>query len=252
MTERISLYVIAKNEESKIARCILSAKGLVSEVIVVDAYSKDKTAQVAKEFGAVVYQRMFDGFSNQKSFALSKVSSPWALNLDADEALSPELLEEIRQAVADGTYAGYKLSFSNYFLGKRMKHSGLNKEKHLRLVRTDQAHYDGGLVHEGLKVDGAVGCLKNPIRHYSYDNIENYFRKFNKYTSLAAQQMNRNGRRFCLAFVLATVPLEFLKRYVLKLGLLDGMRGFLWALFSSFYVFVKYMKLWALQQKDAK
>ena len=252
MSERITLFIIAKNEDSKIGRCITSTKGLVSEVVVVDAFSKDKTVQVAQDLGAVVYQRAFDGFASQKNFALSKVNSPWALNLDADETLSPALKEEIRTITQDTSYAGFHIPFSNYFLGKKMNFSGFNKEHHLRLVRTDLSHYEGGLVHEGLKVKGKLGRLKNPICHYSYDNIESYFRKFNKYTSLAAQQMNRNGRKFSLLFVLVTIPFEFLKRYVLKLGFLDGMRGFLWSTFSAYYVFVKYMKLWLLQQKDYK
>lgn len=252
MKERISLFIIAKNEESKIAKCIASAKDLVSEVIVVDAYSKDKTAEIAARAGALVFQRAFDGFTTQKNYALSKVSSPWALNLDADEMLSDQLKEQIRQVLPNTRHSGFNILFSNFFLGKQMKHSGLNHEYHLRLVRTNKAHYEGGLVHEGLKVDGTLGTLEAPIRHYSYDSIESYFRKFNKYTTLAAQQMYQNGRKFCFLAVLLTIPFEFLKRYVLKLGILDGIHGFLWASFSSFYVFVKYMKLWALKQKDCK
>ena len=250
VAERISLFVITRNEEAKIGRCIASAKDLVSEVIVVDAYSKDRTLEIAAKAGAQVFRRAFDGFTTQKNFALSKVSSPWALNLDADETLSPELKEQIRTALKDTSHSGFNIAFSNYFLGKRMKHSGLNHEYHIRLVRTNKAHYEGGLVHEGLKVKGTIGTLKAPIRHYSYDTIESYFRKFNKYTSLAAQQMHKNGRRFSLLFVLITIPFEFIKRYILKLGFLDGLRGFLWSSFSAFYVFVKYMKLWALSQKD--
>lgn len=250
MSERISLFIIAKNEESKITQCILSAKDLVSEIIVVDGFSEDKTVQVAKSLGAKVYQRTFDGFASQKNFALSKVGSAWALNLDADERLTPQLCEEIRRTVQNTRHAGFMIPFSNYFLGKRMKYSGLNKEQHLRLVRTDKAEYEGGLVHEGLKVSGSMGCLKGHIQHYSYDSIEAYFTKFNKYTSLAARQMYKNGRRFCLFPVLLTIPFEFFKRYLLKLGFLDGMRGFIWASFSAFYVFVKYAKLWALQQQD--
>ena len=249
MKERISLFIIAKNEESKIGQCIASAKDLVSEIVVVDAYSKDKTAEIAARAGALVFQRAFDGFTTQKNYALSKVSSPWALNLDADETLSKELKEQIRQLLPTTKHAGFNILFSNFFLGKRMKHSGLNHEYHVRLVRTNQAHYEGGLVHEGLKVKGSIGTINAPVCHYSYDSIESYFRKFNKYTTLAAQQMHKNGRKFCLLAVLITIPFEFLKRYVLKLGFLDGMRGFLWASFSSFYVFVKYMKLWALKQK---
>ena len=83
-----------------------------------------------------------------------------------------------------------------------------------------------------------------------YNSIESYFAKFNEYTTLSARQMYANGRHFHLLAVLARLPLEFFKRYILKLGLLDGMRGFLWATFSTYYVLVKYMKLWALQQQN--
>ena len=131
-----------------------------------------------------------------------------------------------------------------------MRFSGLNKEKHLRLVRTAQANYVGGLVHEGLEVTGPLGTLKNPINHFSYDTIESYFDKFNKYTTLAATQLYQNGKKFCLLKVLCTLPFEFIKRYVLKLGFLDGMRGLFWASFSTYYVYVKYAKLWQLEQAE--
>ncbi len=251
-TPRITLFIIAHNEESKIAKCILSARGLVHEVVVVNGMSKDKTALVCRELGAQVYDRAFDGFANQKNFALAQVTSDWALNLDADETLSPALKEEIARVIQTTDCAGFDIPFCNYFLGKKMRFSGLNKETHLRLVRTQKAKYVGGLVHEGLQVDGKIGRLQNPINHYSYDTIETYFNKFNKYTSLAAEQMYQNGRRFSLAFVLVTIPFEFIKRYVLKLGLLDGLRGLLWASFSAFYVFVKYAKLWQLQEQNEK
>lgn len=245
---RISLFIIARNEAARIGACMESAKGVVSEVVVIDGNSTDNTAQLCKEMGAQVFTRTFDGFANQKNFALSKVTGEWALNLDADERLSPTLKEEILRAVQNPQIAGYYLPFCNYFLGKKMRFSGLNKEKHLRLVRTQKSHYVGGLVHEGLEVDGALDTLKNPVNHFSYDTIEAYFTKFNTYTSLAARQLHQNGRRFSLLRVVFTLPFEFIKRYVLKLGFLDGIRGLFWASFSTYYVYVKYAKLWQLEQ----
>lgn len=247
---RITLFIIAKNEAHRIAACIQSAQDLVSEVVVVDAHSADNTAQICKDLGAHVFEREFDGFTNQKNFALSKATGQWALNLDADERLSPQLKEEILTAVQDEKTAGYYLPFCNYFLGKKMRFSGLNKEKHIRLVRTGQARYVGGLVHEGLEVNGPLKTLRYPVNHFSYDTIEAYFTKFNKYTTLAAQQMHQSGHRFCGMRVFFTLPFEFCKRYVLKLGFLDGMRGLLWASFSTYYVYIKYMKLWQLEQAD--
>ena len=243
---RISLFIIAKNEEKNIQKCILSARDIVHEIIVVDGFSRDKTPQLAKELGAQVYRRRFDGFTNQKNFALSKVNAEWALNLDADERLTPELRKEIEQILPNTHFAGFHIPFANYFLGKKMRFSGLSGETHIRLVRTRKAKYVGGLVHEGLEVKGPLGKLKSPINHFSYDTIDTYFHKFNKYTTLAAQQMHSNGKRFSLLKLLFILPFEFAKRYVLKLGILDGVRGLFWASFSTFYVFVKYAKLWQI------
>ncbi len=247
-TPRISLFIIAKNEAPRIAACIASAKEVVNEIVVIDGNSTDGTAALCQELGAQVYTREFDGFANQKNFALSKVTGQWALNLDADERLSPALKEEILRAVNNPQVSGYYLPFCNYFLGKKMRFSGLNKEKHLRLVCTQKARYVGGLVHEGLEVNGPLATLKNPVNHFSYNTIEDYFTKFNKYTTLAAQQLHQNGRRFSWVRVIFTLPFEFIKRYVLKLGFLDGTRGLFWASFSTYYVYVKYAKLWQLEQ----
>ena len=248
VSPRITLFIIAKNEAHRIAPCILSARDIVHEIVVVDANSSDDTARVCKNLGAQVYKREFDGFANQKNFALSNVTNEWALNLDADERLTPELKKEILRILPNTHFAGFHIPFCNYFLGKKMRFSGLNKETHIRLVRTRKANYVGGLVHEGLDVKGAMGKLKNPINHFSYDTIDTYFNKFNKYTTLAAQQMYANGKRFSLIKLLFTLPFEFIKRYVIKLGILDGIRGLLWASFSTFYVFVKYAKLWQMQK----
>lgn len=99
MTANLTVFIIAKNEENNIRKCILSVKELTSEVIVVDSESSDRTVQIAKEAGAEVYIRPFDHFSGQKSFAFGKVRTPWALNLDADETLTPQLCEEIRRVL---------------------------------------------------------------------------------------------------------------------------------------------------------
>lgn len=247
---KISLFIIAKNEADKIAACIESAKSLVSDIVVVDSGSTDNTASVCRQLGARVYDHAFEGFTQQKNFALSQVNTEWALSLDADETLTPELAEEIRQAVQTPDIDGYELPRINDFLGKRMTHGGLKKEYILRLARTNKAKYEGGLVHEKLVVTGATRKLNNVFVHYSYPTIESYFEKFNKYTTLAAQTMYQNGKKFHLVKVLLTIPFEFFRRYILKAGFLDGLRGLVWASFSAFYVFVKYIKLWYLWERN--
>ena len=242
----ISLFIIAKNEGDKLEACIESAKAICSEIIVCDSGSTDNTVEVAEKCGAKVIQHEFIGFADQKNFALDACTGKWALSLDADEILTKELAEEIA-AIPDNTeFNGFDIHRVNYFLGGRMNHSGLNNEYILRLIRIGSGRYRDVLVHEGLEINGKITRLNNEMLHYSYADLENYFNKFNKYTSFAARDLVAKGRKFSLLGTLFRLPFEFLKRYVLKLGFLDGIRGFIWASCSTFYVFVKYIKLWTL------
>ncbi len=245
----ISLFIITKNEGDKIRTCIESAKDLVKEVIVVDSNSEDNTVAEAEAAGAKVYQYEFKGFAAQKNYALSKCTSKWALSLDADEVLTPELVKEIQELPEEPSVNGYELLRVNYFLGGRMNYSGLDKEYILRLVKKEGSKYKDVLVHESLEVDGPSKRLNGSMLHYSYSDLETYFDKFNKYTSLAAQDLYNQKRRFSLLGTVLRLPFEFFKRYILKRGFRDGIRGFIWSTISTFYVFIKYIKLWDLYRR---
>ena len=123
----ITLFIITKNEASHIATCIRSAKNLVQDIVVLDSFSTDNTVQICRDLGARVYQQPFENFTKQKNDALAKVTTEWALSLDADETLTAELAEEIRQAVSNPDYDGYKLPRVNNFLGRRMYQAALKK-----------------------------------------------------------------------------------------------------------------------------
>ncbi|MBO4675476.1 MAG: glycosyltransferase family 2 protein [Elusimicrobiaceae bacterium] len=248
-TARLSLFVITKNEEKNIAKCILSARNIVNEIIVVDSFSQDKTALICRDLGAIVFEHKFENFTQQKNFALSKVSGNWALSLDADETLTPQLADEIKQAITSGQYDGYQLARVNNLWGKQMHHSGLKKEFLVRLVRTKNAKFTGGLVHEKLNVTGKVGHLKNVFEHHPYDSIEMYLQKLNHHTTLAAKTMYQNGKCFSAILTVARIPFDFSKRYFFQLGFLDGWRGFVWAALSAFEPFVESTKLWLLERK---
>lgn len=252
MAEKLSLALIAQNEAHDLPVCLQSCEGLVCEIALVDNFSDDDTAKIAKSKNAIVKQQKFENFTDQKNTALSLCTNEWILHLDPDEKLSPELKQEIADLLESGKindFDAYNISYTNYFLGKKMSHSGLNNEKHIRLFRKSKSLFEGGKVHEGIVVNGKTGVLKGKIIHNSYPDLDEYFDKFNRYTTLAAEKMMAQGIKFSLLRV-AAVPFEFLKRYVIKLGFLDGYAGFVWACVSSFYVFVKYTKLWSLTRKN--
>ena len=246
---KISLVMIAKNEEKNIAKSLESVKGLVSEIIVVDSGSTDNTNKVAQSYGAKIFKRPFDNFSAQKNYALSLSLNEWVLHLDADEVLSQELKEEIKKIMEAPEYDGYILTRENFFLGRKMKYSGIAKEDRLRLAKKSLSKYVGGIIHEELVVNGKTGKLNNVFYHYTCQNLDGYFNKFEQYTTFGALKMLDKNKKAKIVDIIFRPPLEFIKRYILKLGFLDGFEGFVWAVLGSYYSFAKYMKLYLLQNK---
>lgn len=246
----ISLVMITKNEEKNITKSLESVKDLVNEIIVVDSGSSDNTISIAQSFGAKVSKRTFDSFSNQKNYALSLASNEWVLHLDADEVLSNELVNEIKQLINNTNCSGFMLARTNFFLGRQMKYSGLDKEYRLRLAKKSLSKYIGGIIHEELIVEGEVKKLKNVFYHYTCETLKNYFSKFEQYTTFGAIKMLEKNKKARTIDIIFRPPLEFMKRYILKFGFLDGFQGFVWAAFGAFYTFVKYIKLWELRSKE--
>lgn len=240
---KISLVMITKNEEKNIANSLKSVVDLVDEMVIVDSGSDDKTVEIAKQFGAVIKERTFDSFSNQKNYALSLASNEWVLHLDADEIISEALKEEIKNTLENTEYDAFYLSRNNFFLGRQMKHAGLAVEKRMRLAKKSLSKYTGGLIHEELVVNGKAGFMKNTFEHHPYRNLDNFFSKFDQYTTLGAMKMYQRNKEFHISDVVFRPVLEFAKRYVFRLGFLDGFEGFIWAVLGTFYVFVKYIKL---------
>ena len=245
----VSLVMIVKNEEKNLAKCLNSVENLVDEIVIVDSGSTDKTIEIAKTFGAKIFKREFDSFSNQKNYALSIATNEWVLHLDADEVLSKELVEEIKFVIINTKLDGFYLIRTNFFLGKQMKYSGINKEYRLRLAKKSVSKYVGGIIHEELIVNGKVGKLKNIMIHNSYPTISSYFNKLEQYTTLGAKKLLETNKKAKVIDIVFKPPFEFIKRYILKCGFLDGIRGFIWAVLYAFYTFIKYIKLWEFCSK---
>jgi glycosyltransferase involved in cell wall biosynthesis len=244
----ISAVIITLNEEANIEACLESVTW-AREIVVVDAESSDRTREIALRFTREVHERKWEGYSQAKAFAISKATSEWVLSLDADERATPELKKEIESLPEAPGVEGYMVPIRPLFLGRWIKHCGWYPGYKLRLFRKESAAMTPRKLHEGIRVKGPVGKITNPLLHYAYPTVRSYFRKFSKYTDLAALELYEQGKR-ASAFDIALRPLfSFLKMYLFKLGFLDGLEGLVLCVFSSLYVHVKYVKLRELADK---
>jgi len=254
-TATLSVVIITYNEEANLGHALESVEGLVrdsgGEIVVVDSGSTDGTAEIARSFGAKVFAHPWDGFAAQRNWALEQATSEWVLPLDADEVVTPELAEEIRQALASGRQVnGYWLARKNHFLGRWMRHGGFYPDPKLRLFRRGAGQFENRLVHEPLQVSGPTASLREPLIHNAYPTLEGYIQHMNHYSSLGAQMARNEGYRGLMLLDVALRPLAtFAYNYVVRLGFLDGREGLLLHLYHAVYVSWKYAKLWELGRK---
>lgn len=242
----ISATIITLNEQDYIQNAIESVKSLAEEIIVVDSGSKDKTVEIAKKLGAKVFIRAFDNFANQKNFAVSKSTNDWIISLDADEEIPLNLSEEIKKAVMNQEFVAFLIPRRNFILGKEIKHSWWSPDMHIWLWRKDKGKWIGD-VHEELEVGGKVGKLKNAKLHFQSKSISEFMEGNELYSLILAKSLFRKGVRFSLLRLFWDPVLEFLIRFVYKLGFLDGLRGFVLAYLMAIYKVTVLIKIYELQ-----
>jgi len=247
-TPGISATVITFNEEQNIRDCLESI-AWVDEIIVIDAFSTDTTVAICRQYTDNVLQRQWPGHVLQKQFALEQARGQWILSLDADERLSPEAAAEIRQKAVDGGSAadGFMFPRQSFYLGRWIRHGGWYPDRKLRLVRRGRGRWTGDDPHDKLVVEGTTEQCSGKIYHYVYRDIAQQLKTVDSFSRITAAQWRREGMPARVLPMVVKPPLKFLETYVWKRGFLDGMPGFIIAMISSYYVFLKYAKLWELQ-----
>ncbi len=241
----ISLVVITLNEEQNIARCIQSVPW-AAEVIVVDSGSQDKTIEIAKSFGAKVVQQEFLGFRKQKQLATDLAQNDWVLSLDADEALSPKLSQEILDNFDHLTKDGYFMPRLSFHLGKWIRHGGWYPDLQLRLFNKNKCQWVGGQVHEKVECKNA-GYFKNDIHHFVFRDLAHQVQTNNRYSTLGAQELFQQKKRYSFFKLILKPVSKFIETYILKLGFLDGHAGFVISIGAAYSVFLKFAKLRELE-----
>ncbi len=215
-----------------------------------DSGSTDGTAELAKSLGARVETRPFSNFADQKNAAVALATRPWVLSLDADEILSADLQQDIARVTSDPTTkeSAFKLCRRLVFLGRKLRF-GKSTDRPLRLFRRDLGTFKSEIHEQVVLREGATGQLNGELLHYSYDDLTDYFGRFNVYTSRVAENHRRLGHSMPPGLFHVLRPwTEFFSRYFLRLGFLDGYPGYTYALISSVYTYVKYAKLKELQR----
>jgi len=247
---KISGCIITYNEEDRIEDALKSLEGVVDEIVVVDAFSKDRTPSIVQSYGVRFFQREWDGYASQKNFAISQAKYPWILSIDADERLSEKLKEEIikiKEGEPDSD--GFAFKRKTFYLGKWIKHSGWYPDKKIRLFRKNSAYWEGDFVHEKLVFNGKVKNLEGELLHYSYRNLSDHILRIERYSTLSAQKMDKEGEKSSYFKIFFLPLLTFFRDFILKGGFLDGIHGLIISLFSSYYVFLKFAKLYEIQRE---
>jgi glycosyltransferase involved in cell wall biosynthesis len=239
----ISATIITFNEAVNIERVIHSLT-CADEIIVVDSGSSDDTRQIATRAGARVVDHPWEGFAAQKNFASRQASNDWILSLDADE----ELNADAQAAVVnwkdyEPAANGYRFARRARYLGRWILHSGWYPDYKVRLFDRRRAEWRGPYVHESVVVEGSVDTLPGEILHYTCDSLEEHRQRIEFYTGLAAREMFDHGERAGVWRRLLGPPGVFLNSYILRMGVLDGMPGFLIAWMAARYVSRKYARL---------
>jgi glycosyltransferase involved in cell wall biosynthesis len=248
---QISVYIIAYNEAQKVRATIESVRW-ADEIIVVDSWSTDGTAEIATQMGARVVQVNFNGFGALRNHAIAACSHDWIFSLDADERCTPAVAAEIKAiTVSDAALDVYWTPRRNYFMGRWIKHSGWYPNyRQPQLFRKKAMSYDFKPVHEGYVLHTAkpIGHMENAIWQFPFKNMAEVMHKANRYSSLGAEKIKH--KRISMGSALVHGLWSFFKHYVFKLGFLDGWPGFVIALGNFEGTFYRYAKALEMQKTE--
>jgi len=243
---KITAIIPTFNEESNI-QSALDSVSFADEIIVIDSFSTDNTLEIVKNTDAILLQRNFDNFSNQKNFAIRKASNDWIFLLDADETINQGLQEEVLRSVnSTSKYSAFYIYRNFFFKSKKLTFSGWQRDKVIRLFRRGNCKYKGK-VHEEISTEGEIGFLSKKIDHYSYKGYNQYKEKLRGYARLQAEELLVKGQ-FITPYHLFIKPIvRFFIQFFIKFGFLDGIQGFIISWVHAFGVWRRYVEVLKLK-----
>jgi glycosyltransferase involved in cell wall biosynthesis len=242
---KISVAIITLNEERNIGRCLESVQEIADDVIVVDSFSTDLTKEICKKYGARFVPHQWEGYVEQKNVASGLAYYDFVLSLDADEALSAELIDSLKKVKENFLADAYSMNRLTNYCGKWIRHSGWYPDRKLRLFDRRKGKWEGLIIHEELKMKqgSTVEHLKGDILHYSFYTVEEHKRQSEKFTTLGAEADFKKGKKAPWYKIWFGPVVKFKQAYIFKLGFLDGKAGFTISYLSALATYNKYRKL---------
>lgn len=250
----LSAVIITRNEEANIGRCLNSLQ-FCDEIVLVDSGSVDRTVEIARQYTDKVYTRPWAGFAKQKNEAVLLARNRWVLSIDADEVVPLALQVEIQALFKTGgqaRYAAFSMPRKTIHFGRWIRYGGWYPNRLVRLFDRDNGQWQGEELHERWVTAGVQGGLSEPLEHYSFSGLEDQVARNNEYSSLGALKLQREGKRFKWLRLFTKPISKFLETYVLKKGFLDGYPGLIISISAAYSVFLKWAKLWELQNAREK
>lgn len=247
----LSAVIITYNEANHIGACITSLQGIADEILVVDSFSTDATPDICRQLQVRFIQHPFEGYVEQKNFALWQAKHHFILSVDADEQLSEELRQSILAVKQHKQYDAYFCNRLNNYCGKWIRHGAWYPDRKLRLWNRQIGNWGGNNPHDKVILQAGVktGKLSGDLLHYTVTSIARHIGQINKFTSIRAEDMFQKGVKPGFYHLYLKPVVSFIKSYLLKLGFLDGYYGFVISLNSAYAVFLRYAKLKELWHK---
>jgi len=249
----LSVAIVSLNEEANLGRTLESVKW-ADEIVVVDSGSSDRTCEIARQYGAKVVVEPWRGYAAQKNFAIEHCTKTWVLSLDADEEISSDLAQEIRNVISDpNAMDGYRMPRLNLFLGRELRHGGFYPDPKLRLFRRGMGFVTGRDPHDRVELrnvsQNRIGRFRSPMVHYTYPTLYLYLEHMNRYSTVWNEVEGAKPQDFSLNAIVLRPVATFIYNYFIRLGFLDGREGLLLHLYHAGYVSWKYAKAWELSHK---
>ena len=250
---KLSAVIITFNEEKNIERCIESLRGVSDEILVVDSFSTDATKKICTQQEVRFLEHPFTDYVSQKNYATHQACYDHILSLDADETLDKTLQQSISNIKQNYQADAYIFNRLNNYCGKWIYHCGWYPDRQLRLFNRHRGLWAGGHVHEVFKLDktAKICHASGNILHYSYRSISEHIAKTNQYTTIQSREAFNQGKSPSMCQIILRPSWKFLRDYILKMGFLDGRRGFYICVINALYVFLKYVKLQECQRANS-